>query len=135
MSQGIFLILVAAIFVTCSNGHTSTQQISHLTPNPGSDAATHGGLGDSDKLTKADIKASIKERMSDPKVRLAAAHLRSMLKQNPELVKALRSNQVKEDRGFNLENPAVVKELKIVGGIAVFIIGSYVLARFISQHI
>lgn len=126
MRWGFSLLLVAAILVTWSHGLANAQQTNSLD--------THRGLPDSEKITKAEIKSALKERMADPDVKLAVGELRSMIRKNPELAQAFKKNQVVEDRGFNLENPAVVKELKVVGGIAIFAIGTYLLARLIGQH-
>ncbi|KAE9022518.1 hypothetical protein PR003_g14144 [Phytophthora rubi] len=136
MSRGYFLLLVVAIFGTWSDGFANAQQANRfeISTSLVNDVDKHRGLKHSEKITKAEIRSAIKERMSDPDVKLAAGELRSMLRKNPELGKALKKNQVVEDRGFNLQNPAVVKELKLVGAIAVFVVGSYVLARIIGQH-
>ncbi|KAG6587245.1 uncharacterized protein IUM83_02841 [Phytophthora cinnamomi] len=136
MSGGYLLLLVAAIFVAWGDGFANAQLVNHLEvkTNLVDNVDAHRGLQDNKKITKAEIKATLKERMADPDVRLAAGELRSMLRKNPELAQAFKKNQVVEDRGFNLQNPAVVKELKFVGGIAVFAIGTYLLARIIGQH-
>ncbi|GMF11090.1 unnamed protein product [Phytophthora lilii] len=71
------------------------------------------------------------ERLSVPGVKTAVSKLKSLFTKKPDLAKTLQRTP---GTGFNLQNPAVKKEAKIVLGLLIFIVGTPVVFKLISKY-
>ncbi|KAL4168154.1 hypothetical protein KRP22_011556 [Phytophthora ramorum] len=135
MKLSYFLLLVAAISILCSANFANAEAIAKLrdqdTNAKVAEDVTHRNLKGSKKTTTEGTVAISEERLALPSVKNAVSKLKSIFSKNPDLTKTLK--QTTPGVGINLQNPAIRKEMKIVGALLAFIIGTPLLAVGISR--